>query len=162
MNPEFSRVTRNWPSEHANLQRFVRSHYKLITECNCCSRESCPLQELGRYETPRRYEDLQGRRWRVNIDWNKIGGPPRFRREPITLSAVGAAVLISAVSGAVGGGITNFAMSNAQQSKINEEVAKLSTLVGELSNTDQNQWSNQNNINLEFLKDREEFVIKIE
>ena len=56
-------------------------------------------------------------------------------------------MLIDAVSGAVGGGITSFAMSGVQQSKINE-VAKLSTLVGELSTTDQNQWNNQNNINL--------------
>ena len=49
-------------------------------------------------------------------------------------------------------------MSGVQQSKINEEVVKLSTLVGELSTTDQNQWSNQKNINLVFLKDREDFV----
>ena len=101
-------------------------------------------------------------RWQVNNDWNKIGGPPRVRREPITFSAIGAAVLIGAASGAVGGGITSFAMSGAQQSKINVEVAKLSTLVGELSKTDQNQWNNQNNINLEFLKDREDFVQRIE
>ena len=101
-------------------------------------------------------------RWRVNTDWNKIGGPPRYRREPVTLSAIGAAVLIGSISGAVGGGITSFAMSSVQQSKINEEVAKLSTLVGELSNTDQTQWSNQQNINLEFLKDREDFVQRIE
>ena len=67
-------------------------------------------------------------------------------------------MLIGAVSGAVGGGITSFAMSGAQQYKINEEVSKLSTLVAELSKTDQNQWKNQNNINLEFLKNREEFV----
>ena len=71
-------------------------------------------------------------------------------------------MLIGAVSGAVGGGITSFAMSGALQSKINEEVAKLSTLVGELSKTDQNQWNHQNNINLEFLKDREDFVQRIE
>ena len=45
-------------------------------------------------------------------------------------------MLIGAVSGAVGGGITSFAMSGAQQSKINEEVGKLSALVGELSKTD--------------------------
>ena len=48
-------------------------------------------------------------------------------------------MLIGAVSGAVGGGVTSFAMSGVQQSKINEEVAKLSTLVGKLSKTDQNQ-----------------------
>ena len=159
---EFSRATRNWPSEGATLQRLVRSNHRLLTEWSCCTRETCPLQEQGRFETPRRVEDRYGRRWRVNNDWNKIGGPPRFRREPVTLSAIGAAVLIGSVSGAVGGGIASFAMSNSQQSKINEEVAKLSTLVGELSKSDQNQWSNQQNINLEFLKDREDFVQRIE
>ena len=48
-------------------------------------------------------------------------------------------MLIGAVSGAVEGGITSFAMAGVQQSKINEEVAKLSTIVEELSKTDQNQ-----------------------
>ena len=159
---EFSRATRNWPSEGATLQRQIRSNYRVLTDWNCCTRVSCPLQEQGRFDNPRTYEDHRGLRWRVNTDWNKIGGPPRYRREPVTLSAIGAAVLIGAVSGAVGGGITSFAMSSAQQSKINEEVAKLSTLVGELSNVDQNQWSNQKNINMEFLKDREDFVQRIE
>ena len=104
----------------------------------------------------------RGLRWKINTDWNKIGGPPLVRRELITLSAIGAAVLIGAVSGAAGGGITNFAMSGAQKSKINEEVSKLSTLVGELSMIDQNQWNNQNNINLELLKDCVNFVQFIE
>ena len=36
--PEFSRVIRNWPSEYANLQRFVRSNYIFLTDWNCCSR----------------------------------------------------------------------------------------------------------------------------
>ena len=71
-------------------------------------------------------------------------------------------MLIGAVSGVVGNGITSYAMSGAQKSKINEQVAKLRTLVRELSKTDQNQWNNQNNINLEFLKDREDFVQRIE
>ena len=71
-------------------------------------------------------------------------------------------MLIGAVSNAVGGGITSFAMAGEQQSKINEKVAKLSTLVCELSKTDQNQWNNQNNINLEFLKDHEDFVQRIQ
>ena len=44
----------------------------------------------------------------------------------------------------------------------NEEVAKLRTLVGKLSKTDQNQWNNHNNINLEFLKYRKDFVQRIE
>ena len=62
---------------------------------------------------------------------------------------------------AVGGESTSFAMFGAQQSKINEEVFKLSTLVGELCKTNQNKWNNENNINLELLKDREDFVQRI-
>ena len=108
---EFSRVTRNWPSEGASLQQFIRNHYRVLTQLNCCTRETCPLQEQSRFEIPLRFEDNRGLRWQVNTDWNKIGGPPRVRREPITLSAIGAAVRIGAVSGAVGGGITSFAMS---------------------------------------------------
>ena len=159
---EFSRVTQNWPSEGASLQQFICNHYRVLTELSCCTLETCPLQEQGQFEVPRRFENNRDLRWQVNTDWNKIGGYLRVRREPITLSAIGAAVLIGAVSGAVGGGITSFAISGAQQSKINEEVAKLSTLVGELSKTDQNQWNNQNNIHLEFLKDSEDFVQRIE
>ena len=125
---EFSRVTRNWPSEGASLQQFECSHYRLLTELSCCTRETCPLQEQGRFEVPRKFEDNCGLRWQVNIDWNKIGGPPRVRRKPITLFAIGAVMLIGAVSGAFGGAITSFAMTEAQQSKINE-VAKLRKLV---------------------------------
>ena len=44
---EFSRATRNWPSEGATLQRLVRSNHRLLTEWSCCTRESCPLQEQG-------------------------------------------------------------------------------------------------------------------
>ena len=81
----------------------------------------------------------------------------RFGREPLTLSAVGAAVLIGATSGAASGALTNFAMSNSQQAKIIDENTKLGTLVGQLNKRDQIQWSNQNNFNMELLKDREEF-----
>ena len=115
---EFSRVTRNFPSEGASLQRFVRSHYRLLTELRCCTLETCRLQEQSRFENPRRFEDNLGLRWQVNTDWNKIGGPSPVRREPITLSAISAAVLIGSVSGAVGRGITSVAMSGAQQSNI--------------------------------------------
>ena len=112
----------------------------MLTELSCCTRESCSLQEQGRFEVPLKFEDNRGCKWQVNTDWNKIGGPPPcYRHEFITLFAIGAAVLIGVVSGAVGGEITSFAMSEAKQSKINEDVTKLSTLVGELSKTDQNQ-----------------------
>ena len=47
-------------------------------------------------------------------------------------------MLIGAVSGPVGGGITNFAISGVHQSKINEEVAKRITLAIELSKINQN------------------------
>ena len=100
----------------------------------------------------------------VRTTWNRIGGPPRvrrFRREPLTCSAVGAAVLIGATSGAASGALTSFAMSNSQQAKINDEITELGTLVGQLSKMDQTQWSGQNNINFELLKDREEFSHRI-
>ena len=57
---EFSRVTRNWPSEGASIQRFVRYHYRLLTELSCCTRETCPLQEQGRFEISSRFEDNRG------------------------------------------------------------------------------------------------------
>ena len=53
-------------------------------------------------------------------------------------------------------------MSNSQQSKINVEISKLGSLVGQLNKLDQTQWSGQNNINMELLKDREEFSHRIE
>ena len=86
----------------------------------------------------------------------------RFRRDPLILSAVGAAVLIGATSGAANCALTSFAMSNSQQAKINDEITKLGTLVGQLNKIDQTQWSGQNNINLELLKDCEEFSHRIE
>ena len=76
----------------------------------------------------------------------------RFRREPLTLSADGAAVLIGATSGAANGVLTCFAMSNSQQSKINDKITKLGTLVGQLNKIDQTQWSGQNNINIVITK----------
>ena len=100
---KLSRLTRNFPCEGASLQQFACSHYRLHTESSCCTREICPLQEQGRFDIPRRLEDNRGLRWQVNTDWNKIGGPPRVRRKPNKLSAIGAVVLIGAVSGAAGG-----------------------------------------------------------
>ena len=93
-----------------------------------------------------------------------LGGPAkrRIRREPLTLTAVAVTVLIGAASGVAGGAITSFAVSSTQQSKINDEIANLGKLVGELGAKDQNQWSGQNKINLEILKDREQFVHRIE
>ena len=75
----------------------------------------------------------------------------RFRREQLTLSAVGAAVLIGATFVAASGALTSFAMSNSQQSKINDEITILGTLVGQLNKMDKIQWSGQNNINMELL-----------
>ena len=100
----------------------------------------------------------------VRTTWNRIGGPPkaRIRREPLTLSAVGAAVLIGATAGAASGALTSFAMSSTQQANINDEITKLGALVGQLSKRDQSQWSGQNNINMELLKDREEFSQQFE
>ena len=78
----------------------------------------------------------------VRTTWNRISGPPkvrRFRREPLTFSAVCGAVLIGATSGAASGALTSFAMSNSQQSKINDEITKLGTLIGQLNKIDQTQ-----------------------
>ena len=47
-------------------------------------------------------------------------------------------MFIGAGSGAVEGGITNCAMYNAHQSKINEKYYKLSTFITKLSKTNQN------------------------
>ena len=79
-----------------------------------------------------------------------------FCKEPLTLFAVVAAVLNGATSNAANGALTSFAMSNSQKAKINDKVTYLGT-VGQLNNIDQTQWSGQNNINLELLKERKEF-----
>ena len=96
-------------------------------------------------------------------DWDGIGGPPkRVRREPLTLSAVGAAVVIGGIAGTAAEGLTSFVMSNSKQSKINQEIVNLGKRIGELSKSDQNQWSGQHNINMEFLKDQYDLVHRIE
>ena len=121
------------------------------------------MEELGALQTLPRNRDSPV--VPVRTTWNCIGGPPkvrRFRREPLALSAVGAAVLIGATSGAASGALTSFAMSNSQQSKINDEITRLGTLVSQLNKIDQTQWSGLNNINMELLKDREEFSHRIE
>ena len=145
-------LTRRLPTDlSAPIHTVVRNSHRVLSEWNCCSRAVCPLED--------------GVDPRPGTTWNRLGGPPkvsRVRREPLTLSAVGAAVLIGAAGGAAGGAITSFAMSSNQQSKINQEIANLNKLVGDLSRQDQNQWTGQNNINLEFLKDRDEFVQRIE
>ena len=63
-----------------------------------------------------------------------LGKPAKrkIRRAPITLTAVAATVLIGAASGVAGNAITSFAVSSTQQSKINDEIANLGKLVGEL------------------------------
>ena len=148
----FSRLTRHLPNEFsASIHTLVRDSHHFLAEWNCCSRAVCPLED-NRLPAP-------------GTSWNRVGGPPRVkrvRREPLTLSAVGAAVLIGAAGGAAGGAITSFAMSSSQQSKINQEIANLGKLVGDLSKQDQGQWKGQNNINTEILKDRDEFVHRIE
>ena len=74
-----------------------------------------------------------------------LGGPAtrRIRREPLTLTAVAATVLIGAASGVSGGAITSFAVSSTQQSKINDEIANLGKLVGELEVKDQTNGVNK-------------------
>ena len=69
-----------------------------------------------------------------------LGGPAkrRIRCEPFTLTAVAATALMQAASGIARGAITSFAVSSTQQSKINDEIANLNKLVGELGVKDQN------------------------
>ena len=81
---EFFRVTRKKPSEGALLQQFICNHYRVLTELSCCTRDTFSLKEQRRFEVFLRYEDNHGVRWKVNTDWNKIEGPLRYRREPIT------------------------------------------------------------------------------
>ena len=91
-----------------------------------------------------------------------VRSPKRVRREPVTLSAVGAAVVIGGIAGTAAGGLSSFVMSNSQQSKINQKIVNHVKRIEELSKSDQNQWSGQHNINVEFLKDRDDFVHQIE
>ena len=64
---ELSRVSQNWPSGGATLQRFVRNYDRELTELSCCTRETCPFQEQGRFEIPRRFEDNHGLRGKVTL-----------------------------------------------------------------------------------------------
>ena len=101
----------------------------------------------------------------IRTTCNRIGGflqGRQFRRDPLTISAGGAAVLIGVTSEAARGAKTSFAMYNSQQSKINDEITKLVTLVCQLNIINQTQCSSQNNINLDLLQDREEFSHRIE
>ena len=85
----------------------------------------------------------------------------RIRCELLTLTALTATVLIGAASGVANGAITNFAVFSTQQSSINE-ITNFGNLVKKLGAKHQNQWSGQKNINLEILKDLEQFVHRIE
>ena len=149
----FAKITRFLPDEHSPpIHHIVRNSHRYLADWGCCSRATCPL--LENVITPKSQQTT----WRV------LGGPAkrRIRREPLTLTAVTAIVLIGAASGVAGGAITSFAVSNTQQSKINDEIANLGKVVGELGAKDQNQWSGQNKINKEILKDRDQFVHRIE
>ena len=147
----------------APIHGLIRESHRFLYDWGCCSRSECPLEKLGAQQPAPRNRDSPV--VPVRTTWNRIGGLAkvrRFCREPLTLSAVVAAVLIGATSGAASGALTSFAMSNSQHSKINDEIRKLGTLVGQLNKMDQTQWNGQNNINMELLKDREEFSHLIE
>ena len=70
-----------------------------------------------------------------------LGEPAKqkIRREPFTIPAVAATVLFSTAIGVVGGAIASFAVSSTQQSKINNKIANLGKLVGELEMQDRKQ-----------------------
>ena len=157
-------LTRYIPNEmSAPIHGLIRKSHRFLYDWGCCSRSECPLEEMGAQQPAPRNCDTPV--VPVRTTWNRIGGPPRvkrFRREPLTHFAVGAAVLIGATSGAASWALTSFAKSTSQQSKINDEITKLGTLVGQLNKMDQTQWRGQNKINMELLKDREEFSHRIE
>ena len=147
----FAKHTRFLPDKHSPpIQHMVRNSHRYPADWGCCSRSTCFL--LENVIIPKSQQTT----WRV------FGGPAkrRIRHEPLTLTAVAATVLIGTASGDAGGAITSFAVSSTQQSKINDEIANLG--VGKLGAKDQNQWSEQHKINMEILKDREQFVHRIE
>ena len=144
---QFRKFTQQAPGSPIN--QIVRNSYRYLIDWNCCTRMTCSL--------------VEGRKQSRRGDWDRIVGPPkRVRREPLTLSAVGAEVMIGGITGTAAGGLSSFVMSNSQQSKINKEIVNLGKRIGELSKSDQNQWSGQHNMNVEFLKDRDDFVHRIE
>ena len=144
---QFNKFTQQAPG--SPIHQIVRNFYRFLIDWNCCTRMTCPLAE-GR---------TQSRRG----DWDRTDGPlKRVRREPLTLSAVGAAVVIGGIAGTAAGGLTSIVISNSQQSKINQEIVNLGKRIGELSKSDQNHWSGQHNINMEFLKESDDFVHRIE
>ena len=116
---ELGILTRYVPNEmSAPIHRLIRESHRFLYDWGCCSRSECPLEELGAQQPAPRNRDSPV--VPVRTKWNRIGGPPRvrrFRREPLSLSAVGAAVLIGATSGAASGALTSFAMSNSNKQK---------------------------------------------
>ena len=123
----FAKLTRFLPDEHSPpIHYIVRNSHHYFADWGCCLRATCPLFE--NVFTPKQ------------PTWRVLGGPAkrRIRREPLTLTAVAATVLIEAASGVAGGAITSYAVSSTQQSKINDEIANLGKLVGELGAKDQN------------------------
>ena len=53
-------------------------------------------------------------------------------------------------------------MFASQQSKTNDDITKLETLLGQLNKLDKTQWSGYNNINLNLRTDRKEVSYQIE
>ena len=122
----------------AFINNLIRESHRFLYDWKCCSRSELPFEELGVQQPAPRNRDSPV--VPVHTTWNRIGGPPgvrRLRREPLNLFAVVAAVLIGATFGAASSALTSFAISNSQQSKLNDELPKLWTLVGQLNKINQ-------------------------
>ena len=111
-------LTRYIPNEmSAPIHGLIRESHRFLYDWGCCSHSECPLEELGAQQPAPRNRDVPvfqyALRGTLLVAYPRVR---RFRREPLTLSAVAAAVLIGATSGAASGALTSFAMSNSQQS----------------------------------------------
>ena len=98
---KFAKLTRFLPDEHSPpIHHMVRNYHRYLADLVCFSRSTCPL--LENVLIPKSQQTT----WRV------LGGPAkqRKRREPLTLTAVAATVLIGAASGVAGSAITRFAV----------------------------------------------------
>ena len=87
---ELGILTRYIPNEmSAPTHGLIRESPRFLYDWGCCSRSECPLEELGAQQPAPRNRDSPV--VSAQTTWNRIGGPPRvrrFRREPLTLSAV--------------------------------------------------------------------------
>ena len=97
---ELEILTRYIPNKvSALIHGLIRESHRYLYDWGCCPLLECPLVELWgqQFKTLNRDSPVV----LVRTTWNRIGGPPLVRpfcREPLTIFAVGAAVLINELS----------------------------------------------------------------